>query len=328
MAPIVHFVAFCYIAALIMGAGCLCTLFLSKERFHELFGLEYSMLRKFLAIFFLFFLANFLVYYNEMFMLNVWFKKAVLIAFDCLLIASIHAGIKLNVLSDMKLVLNVFLATGGLYIFLWGITYIFTFSGQPVLRSILVLIADAVLSSVSSGILIICTIHQIRHNEEIWERRLLVGINSMLIVYVCLLYCCDLFFELSHAYISVKVSYPYFTDPVIFVFLAINGFIMVYLAAGMQHTRVREKDARELPAGAAAKGLPEAEDDLYEANHISAREREVIGLIAEGKNNAEIAETLNISIYTVKRHINNIFKKLEIKSRFELLSKINNSKSL
>lgn len=82
MAPIVHFVAFCYIAALIMGAGCLCTLFLSKERFHELFGLEYSMLRKFLAIFFLFFLANFLVYYNEMFMLNVWFKKAVLIAFE------------------------------------------------------------------------------------------------------------------------------------------------------------------------------------------------------------------------------------------------------
>lgn len=91
---------------------------------------------------------------------------------------------------------------------------------------------------------------------------------------------------------------------------------------------MRLKEARELPAETAAKELPEAPDDLYEANHISAREREVIGLIAEGKNNAEIAETLNISIYTVKRHINNIFKKLEIKSRFELLSKINNSKSL
>lgn len=325
MAPIVHFVAFCYIAALIMGAGCLCILCLSKERFYKLFGLEYSMLRKFLLIFFLFFLSNFLVYYNEMFMLNAWFKKAILIVFDCLLVASVYSGIKLNVLSHMELVLKLFLLTGGIYILLWGTTYVLDFSQKPVLGSILVLIADAIFSAVSSGILIICTIHQLRHNEEVWERRLLTGVNIMLIIYVCLLYCCDLFFELSHAYVSSSIAYPYFTDPIIFVFLAINGFIMVYLAVSMRHTRTRERAVRELPAGRDETALSKSPNHLYEANHISAREREVIELIAEGKNNAEIAEALCISIYTVKRHINNIFKKLEIKSRVELLSKINNS---
>lgn len=55
---------------------------------------------------------------------------------------------------------------------------------------------------------------------------------------------------------------------------------------------------------------------------ISDRETDVLKLIYKGKNNTEIAEELFISGNTVKKHINSIFRKLEITSRAELISKI------
>jgi len=52
---------------------------------------------------------------------------------------------------------------------------------------------------------------------------------------------------------------------------------------------------------------------------LSIREKEVLKLLAEGKNNREIAELLHISKYTVRRHRSNIMKKLGIKSLAHLL---------
>lgn len=45
------------------------------------------------------------------------------------------------------------------------------------------------------------------------------------------------------------------------------------------------------------------------------REYEILQLLAEGKSNVEIAETLNISEKTVKNHISNIFRKIDVKDR-------------
>lgn len=52
---------------------------------------------------------------------------------------------------------------------------------------------------------------------------------------------------------------------------------------------------------------------------VSAREREVIELVLDGSTNTSIAEKLFISESTVKKHINSIFRKLNIKSRWEIL---------
>ncbi len=51
-----------------------------------------------------------------------------------------------------------------------------------------------------------------------------------------------------------------------------------------------------------------------ENNEISDREREVLGLIAEGMINKEIADRLNISVHTVIAHRKNISRKTGIKS--------------
>lgn len=55
---------------------------------------------------------------------------------------------------------------------------------------------------------------------------------------------------------------------------------------------------------------------LEQAAKLSAREREVLELVAAGLRNRQVASTLYISEFTVKRHVQNILEKLELPSRF------------
>jgi ATP/maltotriose-dependent transcriptional regulator MalT len=53
---------------------------------------------------------------------------------------------------------------------------------------------------------------------------------------------------------------------------------------------------------------------------LSARELEVLRLIAAGHSNEEIAAKLIISVKTAKRHISNIYGKLGVKSRTQAVA--------
>ena len=61
---------------------------------------------------------------------------------------------------------------------------------------------------------------------------------------------------------------------------------------------------------------------------ISEREISVLKLVVEGKTNHEIAESLFISINTVKNHLKNIFKKMNVSSRAEAVAKYLNRSSI
>lgn len=60
-------------------------------------------------------------------------------------------------------------------------------------------------------------------------------------------------------------------------------------------------------------------------NLLSEREIEVLELICKGLSNKEIAEKLFISLSTVKTHINNIYKILDVKNRREAIEKMNDN---
>jgi DNA-binding CsgD family transcriptional regulator len=71
---------------------------------------------------------------------------------------------------------------------------------------------------------------------------------------------------------------------------------------------------------------PLAMDELPEAflskYGITDREREIILKVMEGKSNADIAGELFISLATVKTHLHNIYTKIGVESRFDLLAKV------
>jgi DNA-binding NarL/FixJ family response regulator len=50
---------------------------------------------------------------------------------------------------------------------------------------------------------------------------------------------------------------------------------------------------------------------------LTTREKEVLKCIAQGKGNKDIARELFVSLETVKSHIRNIYKKLDVKNRIE-----------
>lgn len=58
-------------------------------------------------------------------------------------------------------------------------------------------------------------------------------------------------------------------------------------------------------------------DDPYES--LTAREREILAMIANGLSNQEIGEELDLSPNTVHRHRNSLMQKLGLHSRFDLL---------
>src|SRR5271169_752958 len=58
-------------------------------------------------------------------------------------------------------------------------------------------------------------------------------------------------------------------------------------------------------------------EDAYDL--LTPREREILQLIAEGKSNKDVANLLNLSVYTVETHRSNIMEKLHLRGVPELI---------
>jgi DNA-binding NarL/FixJ family response regulator len=65
------------------------------------------------------------------------------------------------------------------------------------------------------------------------------------------------------------------------------------------------------------KGL--AESGKPASNHLTPRERQILKLLAEGKANKVVANTLGLSIKTVEAHRANLMRKLDLRSLSDLI---------
>ena len=104
----------------------------------------------------------------------------------------------------------------------------------------------------------------------------------------------------------------------------VNGVILKSMAA-----RLLVEGVRKVAAGGywvETESLRRAVDKLLRREIIRAEglltpaEDRVLRLVAEGRTNGEIGKTLNISEGTVKSHLHNIYSKLEVKNRHELVA--------
>ncbi len=108
------------------------------------------------------------------------------------------------------------------------------------------------------------------------------------------------FFEKKLAFLTKKVvEQKYAWSRTINIILVLIVFGLIYF------TFFKRKYAEALP-------------------ELSKQERTIKRLILEGKSNKEIANELFISLSTVKTHITNIYSKLKVSNRQELLQKTHN----
>jgi len=69
-------------------------------------------------------------------------------------------------------------------------------------------------------------------------------------------------------------------------------------------------------------GMDEVPETFLTRYAITDREREIILKVMQGKSNADIAGELFISLATVKTHLHNIYRKIGVDSRFDLLARV------
>jgi len=84
--------------------------------------------------------------------------------------------------------------------------------------------------------------------------------------------------------------------------------LLARVEALLRRSKWKQENNQTIPAS-----LSFATDEPIDT--LTTRETEVLGLVAQGANNQEIAEKLFVREVTVKTHLNNIFKKLNVSNR-------------
>jgi DNA-binding CsgD family transcriptional regulator len=73
--------------------------------------------------------------------------------------------------------------------------------------------------------------------------------------------------------------------------------------------------------------IADKEQSIQKAYNLSSRELEVMELLAQGQTNRAIADQLHISVNTVKSHIKNIYEKMAVSNRLQLVNLLNQLKT-
>lgn len=114
---------------------------------------------------------------------------------------------------------------------------------------------------------------------------------------------------------------------IILTTFARTGYFQRALKAGVRGYLLKDSPSEELASSIrsimSGKRIyaPELMDDLYtEENPLTEREKEVLELVADGKNTKEIAAQLQIKTGTVRNYISTILDKLEVTNRIEAIT--------
>ncbi len=119
----------------------------------------------------------------------------------------------------------------------------------------------------------------------------------------------------------LTLTYSAITVVLVFIYLHLHPFFYYLFPLGAKTKRERNSSDH---FGMISKKAPENKSITLEL--LSKREKEVVDLIGQGYSNGDIANILFISEHTVKDHTKNIYKKMNVHSRFELTALVNRLK--
>ena len=115
-------------------------------------------------------------------------------------------------------------------------------------------------------------------------------------------------------------------DLTIVTWLLIDAVNLIYAYRYIFQPLFTEEPAQppeeEQPSGPPLQ-LEERIDEVRQKYRLTPREKEFVELIYRGKSNKEIAEMLFLSESTVKSHIYNIFRKMDVRSRVSVICIVN-----
>ncbi len=134
--------------------------------------------------------------------------------------------------------------------------------------------------------------------------------------------------DFPDAKIIIMDLLPVHEEIVEFVHVGVAGFVMkdatlddlvnaIRSVADGEHVLPPEMTSTlfsQIARDAVSTGRPR----LLSSVRMTPRERQVIGLIAEGLSNKEIAKRLHIATHTVKSHVRNIMEKLTLHTRLQI----------
>jgi DNA-binding NarL/FixJ family response regulator len=141
--------------------------------------------------------------------------------------------------------------------------------------------------------------------------------------------------ELPKIRVIVMDLLPVHEDLVQFVNAGVSGFILKDASLGDLVTTIRSVASGRsiLPPEMTSTLFSQIVEDsvlsgpaaVSEAADLTPREREVIGLIADGLSNKAIARNLHISPHTVKSHVRSVMDKLALHSRLQIAAFVHKS---
>ncbi len=167
----------------------------------------------------------------------------------------------------------------------------------------LVEIRDPVQTGVFVSVLVFCVVILWSNLGKIDDKRTRNFLRAVNIVVVALIPSASLLY-----------LYPTYAD------LGYPSYVIAFSVMLMVFFFIRAHADREaLEHG----GSTELED--LSKYRITERESEVVRFICKGMTNKEIAWELKISVNTVNNHVANIFEKMEVRSRIDLIRKVRGS---
>jgi|SRR5690625_4421736 len=133
----------------------------------------------------------------------------------------------------------------------------------------------------------------------------------------------------------IKSKYPYVkivmvtvSDDIVDLFESIKNGAQGYLLKHVEHDswipylKAIMNDDVQIDKPIAKEILQEFSNnhtiEADEKDHLSTREKEILTLVADGLTNKEISVRLEISEFTVKNHLKNLFQKLHLNNRVQL----------